>query len=328
MDRSDLEQSEKPLLSDHTSSVSCLNVTTNALYSGQARRNLDKKAERGAAASFDPEKLARRPTITKSRKYSSTRKSWFSVLSDVGYLAKWTLLANLRDAANSRRSRKIDKYLQRQGMRPEMKVLLHEAALESRDVWLDVVPKYEDDSQFAHKSPRNKETLPTAIADFARAYLQSSSQETRWRLYSFPRLHCERKKWLHFFADTSSVIFTVDIRDYARLISEDPNLNHMEGSIVYWDSMVNSRFFEKTKFAVCLIHIEELDELLRREPLDRYFKDCQVGDPPGPEKAKEYFATRFRALNRTRSSGDVKVHMIRGLPQEEDWEALKQFFAA
>ena len=157
---------------------------------------------------------------------------------------------------------------------------------------------------------------------------QFGDQKALWRVVDLPRSSGERRKWVHHFEGISSIIVTVDMRCYAQSLDEDPAANLMKEHILWWDSVVNSKWFEKTEFALCFIKYAEFAKIVRTKPLDEFTfgESCRLDDPSDPEQTKAFIIDSFLALNRNADSNKVKIHLIPDLPGPEDWAAIKEFF--
>ncbi|GAO52762.1 hypothetical protein G7K_6830-t2 [Saitoella complicata NRRL Y-17804] len=57
----------------------------------------------------------------------------------------------------------------------------------------------------------------------------------------------ERKKWIHCFEAVTSIIFCVALSEYDQVLLEESGQNRMEESLVLWESVVNSRWFVRTR---------------------------------------------------------------------------------
>lgn len=105
----------------------------------------------------------------------------------------------------------------------------------------------------------------------------------------------ERKKWIHCFEDVTAIIFLVAISEYDQVLIEDETVNRMQEALTLFDSICNSRWFEKTSTILFLNKTDLFKEKLHTSPLENYFPDYTHGD--NYEKATEYIMQRFIVLN-------------------------------
>eukprot|EP01091_Cochliopodium_minus_P009022 TRINITY_DN2146_c0_g1_i2.p1 TRINITY_DN2146_c0_g1~~TRINITY_DN2146_c0_g1_i2.p1 ORF type:complete len:236 (-),score=55.15 TRINITY_DN2146_c0_g1_i2:27-734(-) len=74
----------------------------------------------------------------------------------------------------------------------------------------------------------------------------------------------ERKKWIHTFEDVSLVIFPVSLTNFFKDLSEDENINAMEEDLALWREIVNSKWFNNTKFILWFSHSDQFELYLRK----------------------------------------------------------------
>ena len=286
--------SEKPLLPDRRAVVS--EKDPSLLLSPKlSARFCDQAAVNEAAVSTDLESIITDATSVKSGRRSSIVNFAYQKLSSSNKSEDPALLTRWR---RSKRSRRIDKYLEAEGRRRHMRVLLLGVGSLAYSSWTDVVATQE---------------------------LSGSEGEPSWSIHQLSKMHGERKKWLHMLEIINSIIFTVDIRDYAHWLDEDQAFTWMHENICCWGSTANSRTFQSAKLALCFIKTVEFDEMLTREPISRYFEDYSE-NTSCHEDAMDFFVKRFMTLNTTHDAIDVKVFFIADLPKQEDWIAIQHFF--
>lgn len=56
----------------------------------------------------------------------------------------------------------------------------------------------------------------------------------------------ERKKWIHCFENVTAIIFLAAISEYDSTLVEDENVNRMMEALTLFDTICNSRWFQKT----------------------------------------------------------------------------------
>ena len=161
---------------------------------------------------------------------------------------------------------------------------------------------------------------------------QFCDENTLLRVVDLPRSSGQRKKWIHHFEGISSILVTIDMRCYAQSLCEDPATNLMSEDAVWWDSVANSQWFQKSHFALCFIKYAEFARMVRTQPLDKSsFKNAfgegrRLDDPSDPEQAKDFIIDSFLALKRNCSRDSVKAQLIPDLPRVEDWATIKEYF--
>ncbi|KAG1456872.1 hypothetical protein G6F56_006736 [Rhizopus delemar] len=125
-----------------------------------------------------------------------------------------------------------------------------------------------------------------------------------YRMFDVGGQRSERKKWIHCFENVTAVIFMVAISEYDQVLVEDESVNRMQESLTLFDSICNSRWFEKTSIILFLNKKDLFIQKLSISPLTDYFPDY-TGDLNDYDKACQYFAQRFLCLN---SSEEKQVY--------------------
>ncbi|KAG0165155.1 guanine nucleotide-binding protein subunit alpha [Apophysomyces sp. BC1015] len=124
-----------------------------------------------------------------------------------------------------------------------------------------------------------------------------------YRMFDVGGQRSERKKWIHCFENVTAVIFLVAISEYDQVLIEDESVNRMQEALTLFDSICNSRWFEKTSTILFLNKTDIFKEKLLTSPLNRYFPDYQGG--ANYDDAACYLMNRFTTLN---SSQDKQVY--------------------
>lgn len=115
----------------------------------------------------------------------------------------------------------------------------------------------------------------------------------------------ERKKWIHCFQGITAVCFVLALSEYDQMLFEDERVNRMHESIMLFDTLLNSKWFQNTPFILFLNKTDIFEEKVKRVPIRKYFPDYQgrVGDA---EAGLKYFEKIFLSLNRSNKPIYVK----------------------
>jgi len=116
----------------------------------------------------------------------------------------------------------------------------------------------------------------------------------------------ERKKWIHCFDGVQCLLFMAALSGYDQCLVEDQNANQMHEAFMLFDSLVNSEWFHDKPIILFLNKIDLFREKLPISPISTRFPDYQ-GKDGDEEAAKQYFANRFKALDRN-DSREIYVH--------------------
>ena len=76
----------------------------------------------------------------------------------------------------------------------------------------------------------------------------------------------------------TSVIFCVALSEYDQVLLEDSNQNRMAESLVLFESIINSRWFQRSSIILFLNKIDIFKQKLARRPLSDYFPEYTGGD--------------------------------------------------
>lgn len=175
--------------------------------------------------------------------------------------------------------------------------------------------------------PSDADLLHIHIGRRGACYTYFESQRVAWTVLDASRSHGGLKMLKGFYALVSSVLFTVDLADYARLVNAgEPNVTYLHSSLADWDSIAKSRRYSSTKMAICFINVAGFAQSLKRIPLTQRFGEIpELDDPSDAEQAKEYIIGRFTALSKTHGESSLKTFLCQNLPMREDWAVVKDF---
>ncbi|KAF9076946.1 heterotrimeric G-protein alpha subunit, GPA3-like protein, partial [Rhodocollybia butyracea] len=149
--------------------------------------------------------------------------------------------------------------------------------------------------------------LPTET-DILRAHENSTGiTETRLtmgalsiHLFDIGNQRSERRKWIHCFESVTSIIFCVSLSEYDQVLLEERNQNRLAESLIFFESVVNSRWFLRTSIILLLTDIDVFKRKLPKVPLERYFPEYTGGNDIN--KAAKYILWKFMQVNRARLS--------------------------
>lgn len=117
------------------------------------------------------------------------------------------------------------------------------------------------------------------------------------RVFDVGGVRSERKKWIHVFENVAVNIFLVDISEYDQVLYEDQSTNRMQESLVLWDNICNSKWFQNTSTVLFFTRTDCLKSKLATRPINNYCVDFS-GDPTSLEDVKDYIEKKFLSLNR------------------------------
>jgi len=116
-----------------------------------------------------------------------------------------------------------------------------------------------------------------------------------YRMFDVGGQRSERKKWIHCFENVTAIIFMVALSEYDQKLVEDETCNRMSEALGLFDSICNSRWFNKTSIILFLNKFDVFEEKIGEVPISDYFPDYEGGIDV--EAGCEYFKRRFEQLN-------------------------------
>ena len=119
----------------------------------------------------------------------------------------------------------------------------------------------------------------------------------------------ERKKWIHCFDSVNAVIFVAALSEYNQMMFEDENQNRMIDTLHLFDSICNSRWFQKTAM---ILFLNKRDLFARKilksnisdvpEWSDYQGRSCSYDD------GVSYFVQKFLEKNQHKNK-DIYTHV-------------------
>ncbi|KAF8310845.1 guanine nucleotide binding protein, alpha subunit [Clavulina sp. PMI_390] len=120
----------------------------------------------------------------------------------------------------------------------------------------------------------------------------------------------ERRKWINFFQDVTSILFLVSLSGYDECLIEDRDANQMQDAMQIWDGICNSQWFSRTAFILFLNKSDLFEAKLKHSPIRASFPDYS-GNDDDVAAGKDYFRKRFVSLcqkSKKEANRDVYTH--------------------
>ena len=131
-------------------------------------------------------------------------------------------------------------------------------------------------------------------------------KELTFRMMDVGGQRSERKKWIHCFEGVQCLLFMAALSGYDQCLVEDVNANQMHEAFMLFESLVNGEWFKDKPIILFLNKIDIFKEKLAASPIRRHFPDYH-GKDTDEEAAKQYFANRFRAINKN-SNREIYIY--------------------
>lgn len=147
-------------------------------------------------------------------------------------------------------------------------------------------------------------------------------RELTFRMMDVGGQRSERKKWIHCFEGVQCLLFMAALSGYDQCLVEDVNANQMHEALMLFESLVNGEWFKDKPIILFLNKIDIFREKLAVSPIKAHFPDYH-GKDSDEEAAKQFFANRFRAINRN-TAREIYVYFTNAT----DTNLLKQTMQA
>ncbi|KIV92397.1 hypothetical protein, variant [Exophiala mesophila] len=131
-------------------------------------------------------------------------------------------------------------------------------------------------------------------------------REMTFRMMDVGGQRSERKKWIHCFDGVQCLLFMASLSGYDQCLVEDVNANQMHEALMLFESLVNGEWFKDKPIILFLNKIDLFRAKLPISPVSVHFPDFQ-GKDGDEEAAKQFFANRFRSINRN-NDREIYIH--------------------
>lgn len=120
-----------------------------------------------------------------------------------------------------------------------------------------------------------------------------------YRMFDVGGQRSERKKWIHVFDNVQVVLFLVAISGFDHVLVEDRNGNQMHEALMLFESIANSKYFEKSALILFLNKIDLFREKVSsgRSLIREHFPEY-TGADTDVDEGQQFFARKFKNLVR------------------------------
>eukprot|EP01124_Arcella_intermedia_P009508 TRINITY_DN1619_c0_g1_i1.p1 TRINITY_DN1619_c0_g1~~TRINITY_DN1619_c0_g1_i1.p1 ORF type:complete len:346 (-),score=70.86 TRINITY_DN1619_c0_g1_i1:187-1224(-) len=143
--------------------------------------------------------------------------------------------------------------------------------------------------------PTQEDILRSRVKTVGVVESQFTIENLNFRMIDVGGQRAERRKWLPFFSEVTSVLFIVGVSEYDQKLREDSNQNRMLESLTLFEQVCNSSYFKTTNFILFFNKTDLFEEKLQTVDLSVLFPTYEGG--PDIEKAKNFIINRFREKN-------------------------------
>lgn len=119
-----------------------------------------------------------------------------------------------------------------------------------------------------------------------------------FRLIDVGGQRTERKKWIHFFEDVTSILFCVALSEYDLTLREDSHTNRMLESLRVFRDILKNKWFTNTPVILFFNKTDLFKEKIQRVDLNVTFPGYKGGK--NFTAASEYIQGLFKSQNKKR----------------------------
>ncbi len=164
---------------------------------------------------------------------------------------------------------------------------------DSAQYYLDAIDRIQEEGYL----PTDQDVLRSRTKTTGIVETSFGIGDMTYRMFDVGGQRSERKKWIHCFENVTAIIFLAAISEYDSNLIEDESVNRMIEALTIFDTVCNSRWFQKTSIILFLNKTDIFKEKIERVPIEDYFPDYQGG--PDYELGCQYFKERFEVLNQS-----------------------------
>jgi len=119
----------------------------------------------------------------------------------------------------------------------------------------------------------------------------------------------ERRKWIHFFDNTTAILFVAALSGYNQLLWEDQKNNRMREAIGLFRGIVNLPAFKDSHIILFLNKVDLFQERIKKFPVNQYFKSYKK-DINNASEIIEFFKLKFLAQRKGETKNkEVYTHV-------------------
>uniref|UniRef100_A0AC35TWB6 Guanine nucleotide-binding protein G(I) subunit alpha n=1 Tax=Rhabditophanes sp. KR3021 TaxID=114890 RepID=A0AC35TWB6_9BILA len=155
--------------------------------------------------------------------------------------------------------------------------------------------------------PTDNDMLFTRIKTTGVVSIDFSIKGATFKVFDVGGQRSERKKWIHCFENVNAIIFVVAVSEYNEVLFEDETTNRMTESMRLFESICNSKWFNKTSIILFLNKKDLFAEKVRNQSINYLFKDYK-GPDHDYDASMTFISTKFEDLNATKAHKQMYVH--------------------
>ncbi|KZT43701.1 guanine nucleotide binding protein, alpha subunit [Sistotremastrum suecicum HHB10207 ss-3] len=120
-----------------------------------------------------------------------------------------------------------------------------------------------------------------------------------WKIYDVGGARNQRQAWAPYFEDVNAIIFLAPISAFDQVLSEDPNVNRLEDSLLLWRNIVSNKLLQKVHLVLFLNKCDLLQMKLDNGVMLNQHMTSYGDRPNDYDSVSRYFRNKFAALHQS-----------------------------
>jgi len=156
--------------------------------------------------------------------------------------------------------------------------------------------------------PTNDDILRTRVRSVGISEEHFKVKSYTLKVFDVGGQRSERKKWIHCFENVQILEFVAAISEYDQVLYEDESVNRLQESLVLFDSIACSRWFDRSSLVLLLNKIDLFEPKLKTSPLSKFFPDYK-GPDGDYQAACNFMKNKFEALDTKKGPGGRNLYI-------------------
>jgi len=176
---------------------------------------------------------------------------------------------------------------------------------------------FDDIARFSQKdyAPSHQDILRARVRSVGIEESQFNLDGLELKMIDVGGQRSERRKWIHCFEGVTAVLFCASLSEYDQYLREDKKQNRMTESLLLFDEISNSPWFEKTAIILFLNKTDLLkDKIAKVDNLKKIFNDYNGGC--NYQNAADFIKKKYNELVDTKKKKQLYVHFTCAIDTE------------
>ena len=146
--------------------------------------------------------------------------------------------------------------------------------------------------------PSDQDILRVRVETRSVVKIEFDFQATKFEVIDVGGQRTERRKWIHFFDNVTSVLFVVSIAEYDQVLEEDSKTNRMVESMQLFDETANNTYFKEMPVIIFFNKYDLFLDKISKRGIKEIFPDYQ-GPDNCPNETLAFLTNKYITLSKT-----------------------------